>query len=152
MSQTNTAAERGCLSLRAGARSVYTRAMANTPTHVKDRLNEFLSKSGGKKVRKEFMDWIEKAEDLEIVNRGKQLWAYLQSGKVSGFEKALLAGALLYLITPTDVLPDWIPVVGWLDDLGVAALVVAFITHRLDDFEQGKGKKGKRKKKRKATA
>ena len=126
--------------------------MASTGTIVKDRLSDLLKKSGGKKVRQEFMDWVDKAEDLEIVNRGKQLWAYLQSGKVSGFEKALIAGALLYLITPTDALPDWIPVVGWMDDLGVAALVVAFITHRLDDFDAGKGKKRKGKKKRKSRA
>ena len=122
---------------------------SSTTTIVKDRLTDLLNKSGGKKVRKEFMDWVDKAEDLEIVSRGKQMWGYLQSNRVSGFEKAVLAAALLYLITPTDVLPDWIPVVGWMDDLGVAALVVAFITHRLDDFEGGK-KKGKGKRKRKA--
>ena len=126
--------------------------MATAATAVKDRLKDLLKKSGGKKFRQEFMDWVEKAEDLEIVTRGKQMWSYLQSNKVSGFEKTLLAGALLYLITPTDALPDWIPVVGWLDDLGVAALVVAFITHRLDAFEgaKGKGKKRKGGKKRKA--
>jgi uncharacterized membrane protein YkvA (DUF1232 family) len=126
--------------------------MASTTTIVKDRLTDLLNKSGGKKVRKEFMDWVDKAEDLEIVNRGKQLWGYLQSGKVSGFEKAVLAAALLYLITPTDVLPDWIPLVGWMDDLGVAALVVAFITHRLDAFEGGKGKGKKRKGKKRKSA
>ena len=124
--------------------------MASTGTIVKDRLSDLLKKSGGKRVRQEFMDWVDKAEDLEIVSRGKQLWRYLQSGKVSGFEKALIAAALLYLITPTDALPDWIPLVGWMDDLGVAALVVAFVTHRLDDFEGAKGKKRKGKKKRKA--
>src|SRR5688500_7381632 len=111
--------------------------MASTGTLVKDRLNDLLKKSGGKRVRQEFMDWVEQTEDLEIVNRGKQLWGYLQSGKVGGFEKAVLVAALAYLITPADALPDWIPVVGWMDDLGVAALVVAFITHRLDAFEGG---------------
>jgi|GEM_PF-1362919 len=29
--------------------------------------------------------------------------------------------ALLYVISPLDLIPDWIPVIGWLDDLGVLA-------------------------------
>ena len=114
---------------------------------LKDRLNELFKNSGGKKVRKEFMDWVDKAEGLEIVLRGRQMWDYLHSGRVSGFEKFILGAALLYIVTPTDLLPDWLPVAGWMDDLGMAALVLAFITQRLDAFEGG-GKKGKGKKKK----
>jgi uncharacterized membrane protein YkvA (DUF1232 family) len=29
--------------------------------------------------------------------------------------------ALLYVLSPLDILPDWIPLVGWLDDIGVLA-------------------------------
>ena len=29
--------------------------------------------------------------------------------------------ALLYVISPLDLIPDWVPVIGWLDDLGVLA-------------------------------
>jgi hypothetical protein len=29
--------------------------------------------------------------------------------------------ALLYLLSPLDLVPDWIPLVGWLDDIGVLA-------------------------------
>jgi hypothetical protein len=29
--------------------------------------------------------------------------------------------ALLYVVSPLDILPDWIPLVGWLDDIGVLA-------------------------------
>ncbi len=114
---------------------------------LKDRLNELFKNSGGKKVRKEFVDWVDNAEGLEIVSRGRQMWDYLHSGRVSGFEKFILGAALLYIVTPADLLPDWLPVAGWMDDLGMAALVLAFITQRLDAFEGG-GKKGKGKKKR----
>jgi uncharacterized membrane protein YkvA (DUF1232 family) len=118
----------------------------DTSTMLKDRLNELFKKSGEKKVRKEFMDWIEATEGLELVQRGRQMWDYLHSGKVSGFEKFVLGAALLYIITPSDLLPDWLPVAGWMDDLGMAGLVLAFIAQRLDAFEGG-GKNGKGKKK-----
>ena len=29
--------------------------------------------------------------------------------------------AILYVISPLDLIPDFIPVIGWLDDLGVLA-------------------------------
>ncbi len=75
------------------------------------------------------------------------MWGYLHSGDVSAFEKIILGAALLYIVTPTDLLPDWLPVAGWMDDLGMAALVLAFITQRLDAFEGG-GKKAKGRKKK----
>lgn len=37
-------------------------------------------------------------------------------------------GALLlalYVISPVDLLPDWIPLAGWVDDLGVATFGIA---------------------------
>jgi len=126
----------------------------DTPALIKDRLGDLFKKSGGKKVRKEFMDWVDSTENLEIVNRGKQMWEYLNSGRVGGFEKVILGAALLYIITPADLLPDWLPVAGWMDDLGVAALVIAFVAQRLDAFEgdgsKSKGKKKKNKRKKKA--
>jgi uncharacterized membrane protein YkvA (DUF1232 family) len=37
--------------------------------------------------------------------------------------KRVLLGvlALLYILSPLDLVPDWIPFVGWLDDIGVLA-------------------------------
>jgi uncharacterized membrane protein YkvA (DUF1232 family) len=29
--------------------------------------------------------------------------------------------AVIYIVSPLDLIPDWFPVVGWLDDLGVLA-------------------------------
>ena len=38
--------------------------------------------------------------------------------------KGLIVGALGYFILPLDVVPDFIPVLGWLDDAGVIAGVL----------------------------
>ncbi len=40
--------------------------------------------------------------------------------------KILLAGGLLYAISPYDLIPEWIPVVGLLDDFALAALLIAW--------------------------
>lgn len=40
---------------------------------------------------------------------------------------AILGAALLYFVFPIDAIPDAIPVIGWLDDIGVLALVLEFI-------------------------
>ena len=108
-------------------------------------------KKAQKQVRKQFHKWVDEVEDLELVRRGRQLWNYLNSGKVSHTEKAVLLLALLYLVSPIDLVSDAIPVLGWLDDLGVATLALNYVTSRMDEKRgEAKGKsKGKRAKKRK---
>ena len=36
---------------------------------------------------------------------------------------ASLAGALIYFISPVDLIPDWIPMAGFLDDAAILAAV-----------------------------
>ena len=47
-----------------------------------------------------------------------------QSDKVSTTDKAIIIGALGYMISPLDVLPDAIPIVGLTDDLAVLLYVL----------------------------
>jgi uncharacterized membrane protein YkvA (DUF1232 family) len=47
---------------------------------------------------------------------------------------ALAVATLLYLLTPIDLIPDFIPVLGYLDDVAVVALVVASTGKELDRF------------------
>ena len=102
-----------------------------------------------KKVRKRFHKWVAEVEDLELVRRGRQLWNYLNSGKVSHTEKAVLLLALLYLVSPIDLVSDAIPVLGWLDDLGVATIALNYVTSRMDaKTDAGSGKSGRKAKKK----
>ena len=46
--------------------------------------------------------------------------------------KLALAAALVYLLSPFDLLPDFLPFIGYLDDLAVAAVVVDGILNHVD--------------------
>ncbi len=61
------------------------------------------------------------------------------TGRYKGIAKstlALLAGGLAYLAMPLDLVPDFIPVAGWMDD----AAVLAWIFKRCgDEFQKYQG-------------
>lgn len=46
------------------------------------------------------------------------------SGKfsISNIDKGIIIGAILYVVSPIDAIPDIIPFVGWLDDIGIVSL------------------------------
>ncbi len=50
------------------------------------------------------------------------------------YVKLLLGAGLVYAVSPWDLIPEWIPVVGVLDDFALAALLIAWAnTFRLSD-------------------
>jgi uncharacterized membrane protein YkvA (DUF1232 family) len=55
----------------------------------------------------------------------------------------LVAGSLIYLISPIDISPDFIPVIGWIDDGLIAAILVAEVSQLiLDRLQTLKARKG----------
>lgn len=52
----------------------------------------------------------------------------------------IIGGSLLYLLSPFDISPDFIPVVGWIDDGLIATLLVAELsTWALERLKARKG-------------
>ena len=47
-----------------------------------------------------------------------------------------VAGALLYWLAPVDMIPDFIPGIGWLDDAAVVATAIALIKTDLDTYKK----------------
>lgn len=77
----------------------------------------------------------------EIVKGLGGVFTYLSSSKISFWEKFFITGlVLVYIISPIDLIPD-IPVIGWLDDIGVGALFMAYCAHRVNAVEQQEQKK-----------
>ena len=52
-------------------------------------------------------------------------------------DKAILAifiGAIIYVVSPVDLIPDFIPVLGWLDDVAVIGIILASYQKLIDDW------------------
>lgn len=56
------------------------------------------------------------------------LYYVLKSSNVPLKVKAEIVGALGYLILPLDLIPDWLPVVGYTDDLGALLAVISDVS------------------------
>ncbi len=57
----------------------------------------------------------------------RALWRYMNDGSISWYRKSIVVAALIYFISPIDAIPDMIPLVGYLDDLGVIAATLKFL-------------------------
>lgn len=47
---------------------------------------------------------------------------------------ALIVSAMIYVVSPIDIIPDTLPVIGWLDDVGVVAACVKLAGAELDKY------------------
>ena len=57
----------------------------------------------------------------------------LKDSRVSLADKALFAGAIIYVIMPLDFIPDFIPFVGQVDDIYLVALALLRLLNRADE-------------------
>jgi uncharacterized membrane protein YkvA (DUF1232 family) len=62
------------------------------------------------------------------------LWAlgrFFRDSQASLLGKAFVVASVAYIVWPADAIPDVMPVLGWLDDLGVAALALGYVSRVL---------------------
>lgn len=86
--------------------------------------------------------WVMRPRDVrlgELVRLVPDLLRLVRSlladGSVPGPVRIALIGLLAYLINPIDLIPEFIPVLGPLDDVIVAILVLRYVRRRLGDDE-----------------
>jgi uncharacterized membrane protein YkvA (DUF1232 family) len=66
----------------------------------------------------------------------RAFWAMVRDPKAAWGSKLIALVALVYLVFPADILPDMLPLVGWLDDAGVIGLAVAKLTADLKKYQR----------------
>ena len=73
---------------------------------------------------------------LERTRTVTKLWRYLRDPGVAAWRKLAGVAAVAYVIWPLDLIPDGIPVLGWLDDAGVIAAAAAFLVAEIRRHER----------------
>ena len=56
---------------------------------------------------------------------------------------AMIGGGLLYFILPADLIPDFIPVIGYLDDLAVLTTIMNSLNTEIRDYRIWKNNKSR---------
>lgn len=67
-----------------------------------------------------------------LPNMVKLLGRLLKDARVPTAEKALFVGAIVYVISPIDLIPDFLPFIGQVDDIYVVALTLLRLINRSD--------------------
>ena len=83
---------------------------------------------------------IAKRAGVKLVYAALILYYTLESDRVSIKDKAIIIGALGYLISPLDVIPDAIPIAGLGDDLAVLIYVLRKVWEEVSDDVKAKAK------------
>ena len=98
-------------------------------------LPDFMSYSD-KFSNRDFLDKVQriaKRAGSKLVYGSLLRYYTIQSDKVSRTDKAIIIGALGYLISPLDVMPDAIPIVGLADDMAVLVYVLKKVWSLISD-------------------
>jgi uncharacterized membrane protein YkvA (DUF1232 family) len=56
----------------------------------------------------------------------KHAWAVFRAKETPRYVKLILALGLAYIVSPWDLVPEWLPVIGVLDDFALAALLISW--------------------------
>jgi uncharacterized membrane protein YkvA (DUF1232 family) len=59
--------------------------------------------------------------------------AIAKDPRIPSRDKAVLAGMLALIVSPFDIIPDFIPVLGQLDDLMILILMLDYVCNRVPD-------------------
>ena len=106
-------------------------------------LPDFMNYAGkfSKRDFAEKISRIAKRAGAKLVYAALILYYTLQSDKVSKKDKAIIIGALGYMISPLDAIPDAIPIAGLTDDLAVLLYVLKKVWSDIYPEIQEKAKK-----------
>lgn len=83
---------------------------------------------------------VAKLAGKEVIEIALQLYYALQQPETPAWAKTIIIGALGYFISPIDAIPDAIPGVGFVDDLGVLAAAVGTVAIYITDEVKAKAK------------
>ena len=87
--------------------------------------------------------FFEKFKDLSFIEDMKLLFEMITNKDYSVSVKtyAIIAGALAYVVLPFDVIPDFLPGVGFIDDAFIITMVVNQLRDEIENYKRYKNEK-----------
>jgi len=61
----------------------------------------------------------------------KALFYYMRDSYIPWYRKVIVVAGLVYFIVPLDAIPDFAPIIGYLDDLGVITSLLKYLGKEL---------------------
>ena len=104
------------------------------PDKSKKLLDEALKKAKAKEEKKGPL--AEVWSNLNALFRLLQAYIHRDYTRIPWGSIVLVVVAIIYFVSPFDLIPDWIPVVGFIDDAAVIAFVLKQINIDLNQFLQ----------------
>jgi len=108
---------------------------------TRDDIADVLGKEGKAKTLVEKTGFLSKYwEDIKTSFALIRDWFNGSYDKVPARMIVSLAGALIYLVSPLDLIPDWVPMAGLVDDAAMLAFVFQLSKVDLNAYRRWKGR------------
>ena len=88
------------------------------------------AEKGKKRIEDDLAETLRRVK-IRFESDIRTLYRFMMDPKAPTAAKGVAIGALLYFVLPIDVIPDFIPVIGYADDAAVIAAAVAYLSKEL---------------------
>lgn len=88
------------------------------------------------KINSGFSKLITQIMHFPIASTVILMFRYFNDEEIPKNKKILIATGLLYFVTPIDFIPDSIPILGLLDDIGVLSMVASYMMDELSEYRR----------------
>lgn len=104
---------------------------------AKKQFNKYKNQASEKDVEKiaAKLDGMKKGKLKEVWGDVQLMWKLIKDPKAAQGAKATAIGALVYVVSPIDAIPDIIPVFGLLDDAGVVIIAAKSLGAALKKYK-----------------
>ena len=120
------------MNLEEGKKKAFRKAkeVAKDPSRLAGLMNDAQAKS-----RKVDQHLASLRKEFQLMIRLVKAWASGRYKDVGWSTIIIVVGAVLYFLDPIDLIPDFLPVIGYTDDLSVIAFALTRVRRELEKFE-----------------
>lgn len=106
---------------------------------------ESLVRRSAQKLRRHRRQIGQLAASLPVLLRLARAWSAGEYRRIRWRSAVLVVAALLYFLNPFDLIPDYLPVIGYLDDALVIGYVMNALRGEVRHFERWERRRGRRR-------